>query len=271
MKNILLIGCGHMGNSLLIAWSKINLYSIYIVDPKVHLTSRALVKNRKIKIYKNITDINKNIKFKFIVLAVKPLDLKKVIKNLENYNFQKNSVLISVIAGKKIEVFQNNLQNIKQIVRVMPNMPASIGEGMSCIVKNKFTTTSNLKEINKLFKYTGKTIIFDNEKQIDMATAISGSGPGFVFNLVDAMEKSAIRLGFNKNIAHTLVTQTFYGSISLLIKKNISPEKLVKTVATKGGTTEAGLKVMKQKKVHEIFIKLVKSSYKKAKQQGEYE
>ncbi len=271
MKNILLIGCGHMGNSLLVAWSKINLYSISVVDPRVDLISSTLVKNRKIKIYKNITKINKNKKFKFIVLAVKPLDLKKVIENLKNYNFQKNSVLISVIAGKKIEVFQNNLGNNRQIVRVMPNMPASIGEGMNCIVKNKFTTTANLKEINKLFKYTGKTIIFDNENQIDMATAISGSGPGFVFYLIDAMEKSAVRLGFDKNIAHKLVTQTFNGSISLLIKKNISPEILVKTVATKGGTTEAGLKVMKQKKIHEIFTKLVKSSYKKAKQQGEDE
>ena len=271
MKNILLIGCGHMGNSLLIAWSKINSYSISVVDPKVNLIISTLEKNKRIKVYKNITDINKNNKFKFIVLAVKPLDLNKVIKNIKNYNFEKNSVLISVIAGKKIKVFQNNLQNIRQIVRVMPNMPASIGEGMNCIVKNKFTTKSNLKEINKLFKYTGKTIILDNEKQIDMATAISGSGPGFVFNLVDAMEKSAVSLGFNKNIANTLVTQTFNGSISLLVKKNISAEKLVQTVATKGGTTEAGLKVMKQNKMHEIFKKLVKSSYKKAKQQGEDE
>ena len=101
-----------------------------------------------------------------------------------------------------------------------------------------------------------------------MATAISGSGPGFVFNLIDAFEKAAINLGFKKNIAKTLVLETFKGSINLLDINKMSADKLVNTVATKGGTTEAGLKIMNINKIHKIFKDLARASYKKAKNQG---
>ena len=101
-----------------------------------------------------------------------------------------------------------------------------------------------------------------------MATAISGSGPGFVFNLIDAMEKAAISLGFKRYIARLLVIQTFKGSIDLLLKNEMTAQELVKAVATKGGTTEAGLKVMNKNKIHKIFKDLTKASYKKTKNQG---
>ena len=101
-----------------------------------------------------------------------------------------------------------------------------------------------------------------------MATAISGSGPGFVFNIIDLMENAAINLGFSSSISKSLVLQTFHGSISLLSKNKISAKDLVSKVATKGGTTEAGLNVMKKNKLQKIFNNLVKASYKKAKDQG---
>ena len=101
-----------------------------------------------------------------------------------------------------------------------------------------------------------------------MATAVSGSGPGFVFNLIDSFEKAAISLGFKKNIAKLLVLQTFKGSIDLLIKNKLTAKEMVQKVATKGGTTEAGLKVMKKNNIQKIFRDLTKVSYKKAKDQG---
>ena len=147
-------------------------------------------------------------------------------------------------------------------------MPALIGQSMNCIVSNKKANILKKKDVSKLFEYSGKTIFLQNENQIDMATAISGSGPGFVFNLIDAFEKAAINLGFKKNIAKTLVLETFKGSINLLDINKMSADKLVNTVATKGGTTEAGLKIMNINKIHKIFKDLAKASYKKAKNQG---
>ena len=150
----------------------------------------------------------------------------------------------------------------------MPNMPASIGQSMNCIVAKKNVTLFKKKDIIKLFSYSGETLMLEDENQIDMATAISGSGPGFIFNLIDAMEKAAIKLGFTKKTANILVSQTFRGSINLLLKNKISPKILVSTIATKGGTTEAGLKVMNKRDIHKIFIELTKASFKKAREQG---
>ena len=96
-----------------------------------------------------------------------------------------------------------------------------------------------------MFSLSGKTLFFNSETFIDKATAVSWSGPGFIFQLIDIMEKSAINLGFTKNTAKILINETFRGSLNLLNSNNISAEKMVETVATRGGTTEAGIKKMK--------------------------
>ena len=268
MKNILLIGCGHMGHALLTSWTRPKTYSITVIDPIKFFTLKKRYIGKYIEIKKNISDLNKFNHFDFIVFAIKPNDLKNVLTQMSKIKFSKKTAIISVIAGKKIKIFEDQLKQNKNIFRVMPNMPASISESMNCIVANKKTNKRIIKEVVKLFSYSGKTQILKYEKEIDMATAISGSGPGFVFNLIDAMEKAAINLGFNKNIASILVHQTFKGSINLLLKNNMTARELVNTVATKGGTTEAGLKIMKKNKIHKIFKDLTKSSYKKAKDQG---
>ena len=92
--------------------------------------------------------------------------------------FKKNCIITSIVAGKKFSFFKINIKNAIQIVRVMPNMPALIGEGVSCLVSSKSTSENNKKTINKLFLKVGKTNWLKNETEIDKATAISGSGPG---------------------------------------------------------------------------------------------
>ncbi len=268
MKNILLIGCGHMGMSLMESWINSKSYSISIVDPIKYNYFKNKSKYKKIDIFKNLKqNINFN-QFNLVIFAIRPKDLNSVIEDLKNIKFNKNSIIISVIAGKKLQYFKKNLKSVNKFVRVMPNMPALIGQGMNCIFTNKNLNKSDIIEVEKLFKLTGKTLFFQSEKNIDMATAVSGSGPGFVFNLIDAMEKASVKLGFNKKDAKLLVAQTFKGSIELLAKSELDSESLVSTVSTKGGTTEAGLNVMKKHKIHDIFIKLIKTSYNRAKQQG---
>ena len=268
MKKILLIGCGHMGNALLASWVKSKLYLITVVDPIKHIPLKKKYKNKKIKILKNINNLDYNLKFNFIIFATKPIDLNSALKDLSQRTLNKNTIIISVVAGKKISILENKFSYLNNFFRVMPNMPALIGESMNCIVSNKNAKKLIKNQVLKLFSYSGKTIFLENENQIDMSTAISGSGPGFVFNLIDAMEKAAYKLGFNKKISKILVNQTFKGSINLLLQYNMSAEDLVNTVATKGGTTEAGLKIMKKNNLHKVFVELTKASYKKAKDQG---
>ena len=268
MKNILLIGCGHMGMSLLTPWLNSKKYNITVVDPKKYNKIQNKFNYKNLKVFKSINQIRVFRKFDIIIFATRPIDLNQVLDELKYNQFKKNAIIVSVIAGKKLTNFSNKLVSLTKFVRVMPNMPALISQGMNCIFANKKLLKTDRALIKKLFEYSGKTIFFKNEKIIDKATAVSGSGPGFVFYLIDSMEKAAINIGFNKNEAKILVAETFRGSINLLIKSDIDSEKLVKTVATKGGTTEAGLKIMKENKIPEIFIKLIKSSHNRAKQQG---
>ncbi len=267
MKKILLIGCGHMGHALLNSMhDKKN--AISVVDPKNFINLKKVFKNKKLNIYKSLNNINNFIKYDFIIFAVRPAELSSVFKELNNFNINKNCIIISVIAGKKIDIFKNNIKKIKKVVRVMPNMPTIIGQGMNCMTPNNFITKKDKIETERLFKNSGISIWLSNEDEIDMATAVSGSGPGFVFNLVDAMITSSKNLGFSHDVSKILVYQTFKGSVDLLIQSKSEAYKFVQKVATKGGTTEAGLKIMKQKKIHNIFNKVVKSSYEQAKKQG---
>ncbi len=268
MKKILLIGCGHMGEALLVSWIKVKKYNITIVDPVKSKLLKQKYKNKNINILSTISLVKEFIKFDTIIFATKPIHLQSAINEISNFKLNPKTIIASIVAGKKINIFKKNFINIKNIFRIMPNMPASIGESMNCVACSKSATKIKKNQIIELFSYSGKTIILQNENAIDMATAVSGSGPGFVFNIIDAMEKAAIKLGFEKRMAKLLVVQTFKGSINLLVKNNFNAQDLVKMVATKGGTTEAGLKIMKNKRFHKIFETLVKESYKKAKAQG---
>ncbi len=268
MKKVLLIGCGHMGNALLTSWINSKSYQLTVVDPVKSNFLKKKYKNKKIKILNNINKLADKVSFDFVVLAIKPKDLDYVLSDLEKIKFSYQTSVISIIAGKKIKLLKNSIKGTNNFFRVMPNMPASIGQSMNCLVCSKNTNKTIQNQVIKLFSYSGISIMFNNENKIDMATAISGSGPGFIFNLIDAMENAAIKLGFKKDIARILVSQTFKGSIDLLLKNNLKAKDMVKSVATKGGTTEAGLKIMNKNNIHKLFIDLTKSSFKRAKDQG---
>ncbi len=265
--NILLLGCGHMGSSLLNSWVSSNRYNIDVVDPITYKSKKKNF-NSRVKFYKSLENIKNYSNFDFIILAIRPRDLKASLKQIKSLKLSSDIILASVIAGKKIKLFEKNLKNINYIVRVMPNMPALINQGMNCMVANKKIMKNDKNKIEKLFKYSGDSIWLKSENEIDMATAVSGSGPGYVFYLIDAMEKAAIKLGFSKTVAKRIVAQTFKGSINLLINNKSSAEDLVKSVATKGGTTEAGLNILQKNNVKKTFNELVKAAYKKAKLQG---
>ena len=161
-----------------------------------------------------------------------------------------------------------NIKNVIQIVRVMPNMPALIGEGVSCLVSNKSTSKNNKKIINNLFSKVGKTIWLKNEIEIDKATAISGSGPGYVFTLIDAFEKASQQIGLPKKISREMVLFTILGSVKLMEKTKKEPSDLANSIAVKGGTTEAGIKILQKYKPNKIMYNTFLAAYKRASKLG---
>ena len=254
-----------MGTALVKSWLNLNSYSFTVVDPFNFKKLKNKFNNKKIDIL-NKAPIQKEInKFDIIIFAVKPQIADRVLSEYKDFEFKKNSIIGSIIAGKKIIFFQKRLKNANQFVRIMPNMPALIRNGISCLVSTNNLSKKNKKTINQLFLKVGKTLWLNNESQIDKATAVSGSGPGYVYALINSFEKAAQKLGFSKKQSRELVLTTILGSIYLMQETKKEPYDLEKSIAVKGGTTEAGLKNLKNNNIDKIIYKTYMSAYKKAK------
>ncbi len=256
MNKILIIGCGHMGSALLSSWyeNSKNLFSI--VDP-IKFKKIKNSYSQRVKTYKNINEIKDTTIYDIVVLAVKPQIVEEVMKDFKNFYFKKNVVVISIIAGKKIFFFKKFLPQKIQFVRAMPNMPALINKGVTCLVSNKFLTKKNKFFSSNLFKNVGKIIWLNNENDLDKITAISGSGPAYYFLFIDLFQKVACELGLNKIVARTLVEETALGSINLLLQSKKNAAELTKMIAIKGGTTEAAINSFRK---NDLFKKTIKSA-----------
>ena len=265
MNKVLLVGCGHMGTALIKSWKNLNLYSFTIVDPYNHIKLQNIFKNKNIEVLNKTPEQREIKKFDLIIFAVKPQVVDKVLSEYKNFKFKKNIIICSIIAGIKINFFKKRIKTANQYVRIMPNMPALIRKGISCIVSSNNLSSNNKKKINDLFLKVGKTIWLKNENQIDKATAVSGSGPGYVFALINSFEKAAQKLGFSKNQSRELVLTTILGSIYLMQQTKKEPYELEKLIAVKGGTTEAGIKNLKNYKLDQIIYKTYMSAYRRAK------
>ena len=169
---------------------------------------------------------------------------------------------MSVVAGAKIEKYHLYLQNSK-IIRIMPNTPALINEGMSAICANDAISDDDLDFAFKLMSCCGK-VIKTTEDKIDVITALSGSGPAFYFRIIELMAKSASELGLDYNEALLLSTQTALGSAKMIFENDFNIEQLVKNVTTPGGCTEVGNNVLANSNIDKIFDELIKKTMQKA-------
>lgn len=197
-----------------------------------------------------------------IVLAVKPQDFKDLSAKVK-YFIDDQQVILSIMAGVKLETISHVL-GIKKIIRAMPNLPAQIGSGMTVFNASSEVTRIELVTVQNLINATGKSIYVENEYQIDAATAISGSGPAYVFYFMQAVIDTAKKMGFNASEAELLSYQTFKGTIDLFKKGEISCDDWIKKVASRGGTTEAALLEFSNRDLNNSISKGLTAALKRA-------
>ena len=175
-----------------------------------------------------------------IVLAVKPQDTAKLFESLRPH-VHDQQVFLSIMAGVTIQTIQTAL-GVSKVVRAMPNLPAQVGEGMTVYTSSAEVTRLELVMVQNLLATTGKNIYVEREEMLDAATAVSGSGPAYVFYFMRAMMQRARTLGFSESEAELLVLQTFAGGISLYQANNLNCDTWIARVSSRGGTTEAAMK-----------------------------
>ena len=189
-----------------------------------------------------------------VVLCVKPQFMGQVIGEIQDYLHVKQLV-ISIAAGISLQYLESHFKGVP-VIRVMPNNPCLIGAGISAIAKGKNATASDLKLVDMIFSAIGKTIMMD-EKYFDAVTAISGSGPAFVYEYIDAMIEAGSKEGLSKQAVEELVLQTFLGSIKTVLESDKTPVELRNMVTSPGGTTREGLNVLDEAKFRSIIYDTV--------------
>lgn len=197
-----------------------------------------------------------------IILAVKPQDAAEMFTELLPH-LHSQQIILSFMAGIKIQTIQDKLR-LDRIFRAMPNLPSLLGEGMIVYTQSKNIPKIETYYIENLLSTTGKTLFVENEDLIDAATAISGSGPAYVFYFLNALVEAAQKMGFSQKEAELLVFQTFLGSIHLYQNHNLNFEEWINKVASKGGTTEAALNHFQQTHMSENIVEGTMKALKRA-------
>ncbi len=201
-----------------------------------------------------------------IVLSIKPQALPGVMNGLKG-SLKPDQLVISIIAGARLDTIVKGLDH-DRVIRVMPNTPAQVGQGMSVWTATSAVTGEEKDAARTVLGAMGREIYFSDEKFIDMATAISGSGPAYVFLIMEALADAAVHIGLPREAAGELVTQTVHGSAHLARESGKHPAELKNAVTSPGGTTAEGLLCLEEGGVRAIIAQAVIAAYEKAKSLG---
>lgn len=201
-----------------------------------------------------------------VVLAVKPQNLPEVIAELGG-QLKPAQLLLSIIAGAGVDTLRRGLSH-RSIVRAMPNTPAQIGEGITVWTATDEVSGQQREWASSILGAIGKEIYLADEKYIDMATAVSGSGPAYFFIFVEVLVEAAVNIGLPHDIAQELVLQTMLGSAKLIQQAAKPPAELRRMVTSPGGTTAEALLVLESGGFTELLTRAVDAAYQKAKELG---
>ena len=243
---ILLIGCGKMGGSLLegIVKSYDNFNLIDVVDPVINDSYKKKFKTSSTNFYSDISLLKGSISYNSIIIATKPNNYIEILKNLKNNIIvNEETLIISILAGIKIKKIEDVIGSVP-IIRAMPNIAASVAEGMTALIGSKIVKNNEIDTANMIFQSIGNKIWLENEGQMDSFTAISGSGPAYFFYFTECLQKIAIDEGFSEDVAKQISEQIMIGSGKLIKDSNIDVVQLRENVTSPNGTTEAALKVL---------------------------
>jgi pyrroline-5-carboxylate reductase len=201
-----------------------------------------------------------------VILAVKPQNLPELLAELKG-KLASNQLVLSIIAGAEIKAIAQGLDH-KAIVRAMPNTPARVGEGMSVWTATPVVSEEQKKSVRAVLGAMGRELYVGDEDYLDMATAVSGSGPAYFFLMVEALAEAAIAIGLPADKAQELVLQTMLGSGKFIEQSGEPPAELRKKVTSPGGTTAAALEQFEKGNFNGLVKKAVRAAYERAKELG---
>lgn len=267
MAKLLLVGCGKMGGALARGWiaNGTPVDDIAVVEPSAD-ASAVIFSELGIKAVSTAAELTAGYSPDFIFLAVKPQSAADVLAPYADYKAA-NTTFVSIMAGKTISSLEAILGSDANIVRAMPNTPASIGRGITVAVANAGTTENAKKSVTGLLQTVGQAAWVDDESMMDAVTAVSGSGPAYIFLLAEAMSHAGVMAGLSVELSDKLARQTVSGSGELLHRSNETSTALRQNVTSPGGTTAAALEILlADGGMKDLMVKAIDAATKRSRE-----
>ncbi|MFN0264445.1 pyrroline-5-carboxylate reductase [Tepidamorphus sp. 3E244] len=238
---VLLVGAGQMGGAMLQGWLDGGLppSAVTVRDPGPPERMAALIDKHGISLNPEPSEAKPDI----AVIAVKPQMLDKVAPGVVPH-VDPDTLIVSVIAGPTLDKLGGHFADGQPIIRVMPNTPASVGRGMSVLCPNAHVSAGQVEAARALMSAIGDVAEIDDEGLMDAVTAVSGSGPAYVFLLAEVLAKAGVAAGLPEDLAAQLARQTVTGAGELLHRSDLDPATLRQNVTSPNGTTAAALSVL---------------------------
>jgi pyrroline-5-carboxylate reductase len=263
---IALIGGGNMGEAMLVAILAKALARPASISVSDVSSSRLEHLKKKYAVTVTSDNIEAVVGKDIVILAVKPQNLPEVMAGLKG-KLKSGQLVLSIIAGARIKTISQGL-NHNAIVRAMPNTPAQVGEGMSVWAATPAVNKEQKQATKAILGAMGRELYVADEGYLDMATAVSGSGPAYFFLMVEALVEAAIEIGLPADMAQELVVQTMLGSGKFIRQSGEPPAELRKKVTSPGGTTAAALAQFEKGAFGEMVRRAVRAAYERAKELG---
>lgn len=261
-KKIGIIGCGNMGEALVKGLCRIAPKGFLAINDIDKTRRDSILSRYKVRAAKDNNSLVES--SEVVILAVKPKDVEKVLTGVRAV-LSSDKVLISIAAGVTTEYIGRLIGKGLPVIRVMPNMPAAIGEAISSISAGRFAKRNDMKAARDIFASVGD-VVEVKEGLVDAVTAISGSGPAYFFYLIESLLEAALGLGLDEKTAESLIIKTALGSAKILDVLKEAASDLRARVTSKGGTTEAAFKVLESKNFKAIVKEAVKAACKRSEE-----
>ena len=270
--NLAFIGCGVMAESIIAGLLREKL----VAPDQISASHPRSNRRDELKSKYSINVFKKNEKAvehcaadqnSTVVLCVKPQRLDDVLDDLRD-TVSPNQLILSIVAGATIETISSTLGNEK-IARTMPNTPSQIGHGITVWNCTEAVSEEERAQIKSLLAALGKELYVQNENMIDMATALSATGPTYIFLVMEALTDAGVHLGFSRDISKELVQETMLGAVLFAIESDKHPAELRNMVTSPGGTSADAIYQMEKGSLRTVLSKAVFAAYQKAVELGE--
>jgi len=259
-----IIGAGFMGSSILkglLAKGIVGAKEVFVSDvDSVKLDK--LVKETGVRAFTDNSLVAREAEV--LMICVKPQQMAEALASLRP-SVTPSHLVVSIAAGIKIRAIEKSLADGVRVVRAMPNQACLIGLSATAFSPGKNATAEDRSTVEKIFSSVGRVFLVE-EEMLDAVTGLSGSGPAYAYMVIEALAEGGVKAGLTREVAIALAAQTLLGAATMVLETRRHPEELWKLVATPGGTTEAGMRALKEAGLKDALVRAVVEAAKRSKE-----